>query len=260
MKTVFRILQGAGLTPKLPNCFFSQASVDYLGHVVRPDKLEVAKRTTDAMPMAKTRKAHSELRSFLGLCNFYRRFVEEFSKIAAPLNEMLKMGTPSAFDCLREDQYKFFGTLKDKLLNPSIEALPNPGKPFLLDTDASDGQIGCAVLEEPESPKDSRPIGYWSRTLSSADWNNGTTEKEWLAIVWAVLTLRPYREEVRFTIRTNHYSLCWLLYMTDASSRLTQWRLRLSDFEYDVIYRPGVKHLVADALSQILTNGTDDTP
>ncbi|CAN8061912.1 unnamed protein product [Agarophyton chilense] len=176
-----------------------------------------------------------------------------------PLNAMLKKGTPSEFEALTDDKYEQFQTLKYKLLNPPTLVLPKPNRPFVLGTDASDAQVGCALLQEQESPKDYRPIGYWTRTLTSAQRNYSTTEKECLAIVWSVLTLRPYLEGTRFTIGTDHDSLRWLLNMTDASSRLARWRLKLSECDYEITYGPGINHQAADALSQVITEGTDDT-
>ncbi|CAN8075918.1 unnamed protein product [Agarophyton chilense] len=160
VKKVLKILQDAGVTLKLRKCAFFQASVDYLGHVVLSGKLKVATRTTNAILQAKPPRTHMELRSFVGLCNVYRRFFQGFAKISAPLNAMLKKGTPSEFEALTDDQYEAFHTLKDKLLNPPMLALPKPNRSFVLDTDASDVQVGCALLQEQESPKDYRIIGY----------------------------------------------------------------------------------------------------
>ncbi|CAN8073881.1 unnamed protein product [Agarophyton chilense] len=260
MKKVVTILHDAGVRLKLRKCAFLQASVDYLGHSVLPEKLKVATGTANAIRQAQPPRTHTELRSFACLCIVYRRFVQGFAKISAPHNAMLKKGTPSEFEALTDDQYEAFRTLNDKLPNPPILALPKPNRPFDLDTDASDVQVDFSLQQEQESPKNYRPIGYWSRTLTSAERNYSTTEKECLATVWSVLTLRPYLEGTRFAIRTDHDSLRWLLNITDASSRLARWRLRLSEYDYEITYRPGIKHQAADALSRIITDGTDDTP
>ncbi len=100
------------------------------------------------------------------------------------------------------------------------------------------------------------PIGYWSRTLIPAELNFSTTEQECLGVVWAVLHLRPYLERTRFTIRTDHHALKWALFLAKAEGRLAKWRLRLAEFDFDVVYRPGVKHSVPDALYRVeTTNG-----
>jgi hypothetical protein len=119
-----------------------------------------------------------------------------------------------------------------------------------LDTDASNYQIGCTLLQDqPDGSK--HPIGYWSRGMKSAENNYSTTEQECLAIVWAVLQLRPYLEEKRFVIRTDHHALRWVLSLTDAQVRLARWRLRLSEFDFEVQYSPGKAHYAADTLSRL---------
>ncbi|CAN8073109.1 unnamed protein product [Agarophyton chilense] len=138
VKKVLTIPQDAGVTLTLRKCAFFQASLDYLDQVVFPGKLKVATLTTNAILQAKPPRTHKELRSFVGLCNVYQRFVQVFSKISAPLNAMLKKGTPSEFEALTDYQYEAFQTVKDQLLNPPILALPKPNRPFVLETDASD--------------------------------------------------------------------------------------------------------------------------
>ncbi len=95
------------------------------------------------------------------------------------------------------------------------------------------------------------PIGYWSRTLIPAEVNYSTTERECFGVVWAVLHLRLYLERTRFTVRTDHHALKWALFLAKAEGRLAKWRLRLAEFDFDVVYRPGVKHSAPDALSRV---------
>jgi RNase H-like domain found in reverse transcriptase len=127
----------------------------------------------------------------LGLCNVYRRFVKGFAKIAAPLNILLRKGETPQLSPLSPEQVFAFDTLRASLLQPPILALPSIEGTFTLDTDASDHQLGCCLLQkQPDGTQN--PIGYWSRGLTSAENNYSTTEKECLAIVWAILHLRPY--------------------------------------------------------------------
>ncbi len=95
------------------------------------------------------------------------------------------------------------------------------------------------------------PLGYWSRTLSAAERNYSTTEKECLAIVWAVTHLRPYIERTEFTVRTDHHALRWVMNLSDAQGRLARWRLRLAEFIFKVEYHPGAAHYAADAMSRL---------
>ena len=127
-----------------------------------------------------------------------------------------------------------FESLKDKLVNPPILTLPKANfpkanRPLILDTDACDHQLGCVLLQQQEYSKTWLPLGFWSRNLSSDEKNYHTTNKECLAVVWAVLSLRPYLEGTRFLIRTNHDALKWLLNLTIPSGRLLCWKLRIQE-------------------------------
>ena len=253
---ILAVLHKNGLTLKLKKCHFFQQSVDYLGHVVRPGLLQVAEKNVEAIRLARPPRAKTQLRSFLGLCNVYRRFVEKFAHIAAPLTELTKKEYDSELPPLNEKQLQAFETLKGKLISAPILKLPKANLPFMIDTDASDYQIGCTLLQQHEDGI-RYPCGYWSRSLSSAERNYSAQERECLAIVWAISTLRPYLERTRFTVYTYHESLKWLLNLTASESkgRLARWRLRLSEFDFVVTYKKGTKNNIADALSRIPTSG-----
>ena len=137
------LLQAAGVSLKLRKCSFSEISVDCLGHVVRPGKLEVAAKNCESIKQAKASANQTELRSFLGMCNVYRRFVPNFARVAAPFNRKLSKGEPYAFETLTDREYEAFHNLRDKLVRPPILALPRDGDPYTLDTDACEYQVGC---------------------------------------------------------------------------------------------------------------------
>ena len=244
------LLGNSGLSLKLKKCHFFSDTVDYLGHVIRPGRLGVAEKNTTALRTAPLPRTQTELRSFLGLCNVYRRFVPHFSTLAAPLNALLCKGMPPQLGPIPQDGVTAFNTLRDRLLSPPVLALPRAKGQIWLDTDASDGQLGCCLLQLQPDGKP-LPLGYWSRTLNSAEKNYSTTEKECLAIVWAVTHLRPYLEGVNFTVRTDHHALRWVMNLSDAQGRLARWRLRLSEFTFKVEYHPGAAHHSADAMSRL---------
>ncbi len=147
-----------------------------------------------------------------------------------------------------------FKNLKHALLNPHILRLPQFGKPYTIDVDASKDQLSCALLQEKEDGK-LRPVGYWSRTLNSAERNYSTTERECLGVVWSIVHLRPYLERTRSTVQTDHYALKWALFISNSEGRLKKWRFRPAELDFDVIYCPGIKHQVPDALSRIESTG-----
>jgi hypothetical protein len=179
-------LYRAGLSLNMNKCHFIKETVSYLRHVIHPGKLAVAGKNTSALKTAKLRTTQSELRSFLGLCNVYRRFVPGFSNIAAHLNALLCKGESPQLGELSLEQKDAFEKRRQNLLDPPILALPRAEGLFTLDTDASQNQIGCCLFQD--QPDGSRhPVGYWSRELTIAEKNYYTTEKECHAIVWAIL-------------------------------------------------------------------------
>ena len=148
----------------------------------------------------------TQLRSFLGTCNVYRRFVEKFAFVAAPLTQLLKKGQGDNLPALTPEQTRAFESLRQAMLSPPILRLPREGHPYVLDTDASQGQIGCALLQLDADEDVLHPVGYWSRTLNDAERNYSTTERECLAVVWAVLLLRAYLEG-RKSVSYTHLTL-----------------------------------------------------
>ena len=193
------------------------------------------------------------------MCNVYRRFVNGFATVAGPLTRLLRKGVPDPLPPFEKDQIEAFEKLKSILSNPPILRLPRVGLQYSLDTDACDEQIGCTLLQTHEDGH-RYPIGFWSRQLNDAERNYSVSEKECLAIVWAVQTLRPYLERERFVINTDHHALKWLLNIADASGRLARWRLRLSEFDFEVQYVKGTKNTLADAMSRLPTTGGTSVP
>ena len=165
--------------------------------------------------------------------------MKNFSRISKPLNVKLMKDKPQQWGDLNEEETKAFETLKERLIEPPVLALPKLQGRYTIDTDACNTQVGCVLLQEQEGEKTPNPVGYWSRTLSPAEQNYTTTEQECLAVVWSVLMLRPYLEGQEFTIRTDHDSLKWLMALSDASGRLQRWLLRLQEFDFNINHRPG---------------------
>jgi len=254
VREVMQALHKAGVTLKLRKCEFFQNSVRYLGHIIRPGRLEIDLARTKALLKAQHPENQSELRSFLGCFNVYRRFIRDYTKIAAPLFALLRKGQPVKIAQLSEEAIYAFDELIRAVTNPPVLALPRADLPYSIDTDASDYQLGVALFQHPtEGPR--QPIGYWSRTLQGAERNYSTPEKECLAVVWACGVLRPYLQGAPFVVHTDQASLRWLLTTTDGTGRLMRWRLRLSEFDFDVRYKKGTKNSVADCLSRLRTLG-----
>ena len=259
---VLRLLHQAGVTLKLKKCSWFTKKVHYLGHDITPGKLAVAKAPTDSFAKATFPTNITQLRSFLGAANVYRRFIRNYAHVSKPLTAMLCKDADVDWSSPTDKQLEAFEHLKSRLTTPPILSLPKKGRPFMIDTDASKYQLGAALLQQQdeEDPKDWKPIGFYSKTLNETEQRYSTTELECYAVVWSVLYLRPYIEGTHFKVRTDHEALKWLMTLTDPSGRLTRWRLRLAEFDYEITYRPGRVHQVPDALSRIETSGVDKSP
>ena len=254
VREVLTALRDAGVTLKLKKCEFFKDTVRYLGHIIRPGRLEVDLARVAALKEAEHPRTQTELRSFLGLCNVYRRFIRDYTKIAAPLYELLKKGEPTKLGPLSDSAATAFATLVDMVTNPPVLALPRADLPYSIDTDASDYQLGVALFQHlPDGTR--QTLGYWSRTLQAAEKNYSTPEKECLAVVWACGVLRPYLQGAQFVVNTDQSSLRWLLTTTEGTGRLMRWRLRLSEFDFEVKYKKGSSNSVADCLSRLNTLG-----
>jgi len=224
--------------------------VAYLGHVIGPTGVRPDEKRVKAVKDFPEPKTTRELKGFLGLAGYYRRFVPNFSKVAKPLTELLKKNVPYDWN---EKAEAAFVTLKTLLTTEPLLQYPDFTRPFVLTTDASNDAIG-AVLSQGPIGKD-LPIAYASRTLINAEKNYPTIEKELLAIVWSCKYFRQYLYGRTFTIVTDHRPLAWIFSVKVPSSRLLRWPLKLEEYEYEVKYKKGSSNTNADALSRIHITG-----
>ncbi|KMQ83421.1 enzymatic polyprotein endonuclease reverse, partial [Lasius niger] len=238
-------LRNANLLLQPEKCQFLRHEVAYLGHIIGsdgvrpdPDKIKAVKN----FPILKSPKA---IKQFLGLTGYYRRFIENFSKIAKPLTDLLKKDKDFIWTKLQEES---FNTLRNELCKAPILQYPDFDKTFILTTDACGYAIG-GVLSQEHSGKD-LPVSFTSRVLNEAEARYSTIEKECLAIVYAVSYFRHYLYGRNFSIITDHKPLVWLHSIKDPSSRLWKWRLKLSEYDYTIQYKSGKTNVVADALSR----------
>ena len=256
---ILSALKRAGISLKLKKCAWFTTSVRYLGHIIRPGQLCINEAMSKSLKEAQHPTSQTELRSFLGLCNVYRRFVKDFSRRAAPLNDLLRKGQPAKLGPLTSEQAAAFKDLVEAVTSPPVLALPRSDLPFSVDTDASERQLG-AVLFQTYPDGNRKPLGYWSRSMNNHEVNYGTPEKECLAVVWALQTLRPYLQGTSFVVHSDHSALRWLMEIVEPSGRLMRWRLRLSEFDFRIEYKKGTLNAQADALSRLRTLGETTVP
>ncbi|GBM92433.1 Retrovirus-related Pol polyprotein from transposon 297 [Araneus ventricosus] len=185
-----------------------------------------------------------DLRSFLGLCTYYRHFVRNFSTIARPLHKLTE--ARSNFNWTEECE-KSFNSLKQALITSPVLIYPRTDKEFILDTDASNERIG-AVLSQKIGNEDC-VIAYFSKSLGKPERNYCVTRKELLAIVKSIENFHHYFYEPEFLLRTDHASLRWLLNFRESEGQIARWIQRLQEYDFKIQHRKGTSHENADALS-----------
>ena len=245
LRELFSRLRHANVRLKAAKCQFGLSEIIFLGYVVSSDGIAPDPSKIAAVLKFPTPQNATDVRSFLGLCNYYRRFVKEFAHKAHPLHLLTRLNTPWRWTPEHQQAFDFF---KKVLTEAPVLVLPDTTKPFVLYTDASTYAIG-AILSQVYDDGD-RVVSYLSRSLNSAEQNYTTTERECLAIVWSIKTFRPYLHGQDFTIITDHHSLVWLMTYKDASPRLLRWSITLQEYKFKVVYRPGKNHANVDALSR----------
>jgi hypothetical protein len=243
---VFDRFRESNLKLKPEKCEFLRKEVSYLGHVISENGVLPDETKTKVIYEFPSPQTVKQLRSFLGLMSYYRRFIQGFSKLAAPLHKLLKK---DAIYEWTDEQERAFRSLKSKLTSPPILRYPDYSRRFILTTDASNEGLG-AVLSQGEIGKD-LPVAFASRSLNKAERNYSTTEKELLAIVWGVRYFRPYLYGTKFTVVTDHKPLMWIMRVKDPGSRLLKWRIKLEEYDYDIVFKTGASSTNAEALSRI---------
>ena len=245
LQMVFRRLREANLKLNPRKCNLFQKEVKYLGHVVSAKGVSPDPEKVEAIQAWPRPMSSKDLKSFLGLASYYRRFIPGFADIAVPLHHCAKKMTTFVWSIEEETA---FTKLKTALSKAPVLAYPDPALPFLLDTDASSTGIG-AVLSQVTKGKE-RPVAYFSSTLNQSQRNYCVTRRELLAVVKAVKQFHPYLYGQKFLLRTDHSALQWLLSFRQPEGQVARWLEALQGYNFTVEHRPGLKHANADALSR----------
>ncbi|GJU63394.1 reverse transcriptase domain-containing protein [Tanacetum coccineum] len=227
-------------------CHFMVKEGIVLGHKISKSGIEVDKAKVDVIAKLPHPTTVKGIRSFLGHAGFYRRFIQDFSKIARPMTHLLEKETPFIFS---KECIEAFETLKMKLTQAPILVAPDWDLPFEIMCDASDFAVG-AVLGQRKT-KHFQPIHYASKTMTEAQAHYTTTEKELLAVVYAFEKFRPYLVLSKSIVYTDHSALKYLLAKQDAKPRLLRWILLLQEFDVVIRDKKGAENLAADHLSRL---------
>ena len=248
---VFQRLREANLTLKPSKCSFAVDKVIYLGHVITKEGVSVDSNKTEKVNSFPAPKSQKELKGFLGLCNYYRRFVKDFSKICIPLNRLLKKEQSKRFaagDWTPECQ-DAFEQLKNALTTAPVLAYPDMNKPFVLSTDASGYAIGY-VLGQLDSSGREHVIAYGGRALRPDERKWTVTELECLAVIVGIETYKHYLSQHKFKVFTDHKALQWLDNIKNPTGRLGRWAMKLQEHNFEIVHREGGRNQNADFMSR----------
>lgn len=249
---VIELLRQFNLKLQPKKCFFLRKEILYLGHIISTDGIKVDKSKIDAVCSYPIPQNQKQVKSFLGLASYYRKFIKNFSLIAQPLTDRLRKNNKSfSWDCHCSDSFE---KLKHALTNAPVLQYPNFKNTFIVTVDASDYAIGAVLSQKfiVDTDEADLPIAYASRVLNPAERHYATVKKECLAIIFGVRRFRPYIYGRKFLIVTDHRPLIWLKEISKPESILTRWRLELEEYEYEIKHKSGLRNSNADALSRIL--------
>ena len=241
LREILEILRREKLYAKFSKCDFWLPEVQFLGHVVNKEGIMVDQAKIDAVKRWEVPKTPSEVRSFLGLAGYYRRFIENFSKIALPLTRLTKKSEKFVWGI---EQQSAFKELRHRLCNAPILTLPDGVEDMVVYCDASHQGFGAVLMQR------DKVIAYASRRLKPHEMNYPTHDLELGAVVFALKIWRHYLYGVKCTIFTDHKSLKYLFDQQNLNMRQTRWLDVVKDYDCEIRYHPGKANVVADALSR----------
>jgi transposase InsO family protein/predicted aspartyl protease len=246
MQKVFHLLREDNLTLNPEKCELFRTEVTVLGHRVSAQGIQPLEDKVEAIETWPTPKNKKEMRSFLGLCNYYRQYVVDFAKIAAPLHKLT--GKTAKWEWSEREEEAFVN-LKSAMQITPVLMLYDPHKPVMVDCDSSNYALG-GVLVQMDDEGNEKPVAFYSRCLSKTEAVYCTTRKELLAVLACLRHWRYYLLGRKVVVRTDHSSLVWLKSFKNPENQLARWLEELSQYDIELQHRPGSKSGNADALSR----------
>ncbi|KAD6796106.1 hypothetical protein E3N88_07002 [Mikania micrantha] len=241
IREVLEMLRREKLYAKFSKCAFWLREVQFLGHVISPEGIMVDPAKVEAVMKWNPTKTPTEVRSFLGLAGYYRRFIQDFSRIATPLTKLTRKEVKYDWG---PTQVQAFEELKRRLTESPILTLPDGNEDMVVYSDASYLGLGCVLMQR------GKVIAYASRQLKTHEANYPTHDLELAAVVFALKIWRHYLYGVKCTIYTNHKSLKYLFEQKDLNMRQRRWLELLKDYDCEILYHPVKANVMADALSR----------
>ena len=258
LEEVFTRLMEAGLKAKPTKCAIAMDHCSYLGHIVGGGQIQMEEAKIAALKDYKRPVTKRDVRAFLGLAGYYRRFVPGFAQLTARISDLTRKEEPPKVNWTAQHE-EDFQKLKALMCNKPILHCPDESREFLLQSDASERGIG-AVLSQMTEEGVERPVAFFSRKLLPRETRYSTVEKECLGVVAALKHFDVHLVGRRFTIVTDHKALQYLQTMQNANPRLTRWALAIQPFDFQVTHRPGRLHSNADGLSRQAWLDDDTAP
>jgi hypothetical protein len=246
LKQVFDRIKLSGLTIKKAKCEFANASVTYLGHVVGNNMIAPVTAKVDAILNFPNPTDKKQLRQFLGIIGYYRRYIPNMAEICAPLTNMLRKNASFQWD---DTATESFMHLKSLLASKPILTPPDFNRPFQIFVDASQNSIG-GILGQLDFEGIFRPVCYMSRRLNEHQVRYSTVEKELFALLTAVRTFSVYFGYSETKVYTDHNPLVALSRMKDHNRKILRWILEIQEYRLDITYKPGKENTFADILSR----------
>ncbi|KAI3818361.1 hypothetical protein L1987_12166 [Smallanthus sonchifolius] len=241
LRLILELLKKERLYAKFSKCEFWLKEVQFLGHIVNEKGIHVDPAKIEAVKNWSTPKTPTEIRSFLGLAGYYRRFISNFSKIAVPLTALTHKGKPYEWGPKQEEAFQ---TLKHKLCNAPVLTLPSGNDDFVVYCDASNQGLGCVLMQC------GQVFAYASRQLKIYEKNYTTHDLELGAVVFALKIWRHYLYGTKCVVFTDHKSIQHIFNQKELNMRQRRWVELLNDYDCEIRYHPGKANVVADALSR----------
>ena len=250
LESLFDRLKETNITARPAKCQIGFTKLDFLGHHLQKGKISPEQKNLDKVNKVPRPVTKKDVRSFIGMCGYYQKFIPRFNIIATPLSELTRKNLPDKVIWTPQCE-EAFQILKSKFVSEPILQLPDPQKPYTLRTDAAKFGIAACVLQpNSEDTKMLHPIAYASRKLNKAEQNYSAVEQECLAIVWAIQKFQLYLYGTYFTLQTDNQPMLYLASAQQLNAKLMRWSLILQQYSFTVEHIKGTDNHIADFLSR----------